>query len=280
MSPKGTKPKKTKPVGPTFRTELKRRADDLGVGQEDLERALVIGQIAGLLIKDPGLAGKLAYKGAAVLRLIDKSDRLSRDLDSADIRGERIDARLVMRALSTQEAKKVVLRIIPSRPGKNSVSFLVECRRLAGGTTLPITVTINWSEPFRLPPVMASYKLPDGTPIKVPVMRAIERAAEKVRAFVTRGEASDAYDLWWYWDRVLTMGDRERLPSLIKRKVRSSAQAIPGGDKLHQRFDDMRRNAEDEWTTGKGLVLSGTKPEWKNVDASLLKFKARTPEKA
>lgn len=28
MSPKGKKPKKTKPAGPTFRTELKRRADE------------------------------------------------------------------------------------------------------------------------------------------------------------------------------------------------------------------------------------------------------------
>lgn len=48
-------PKKAKPAGPSFRTELKRRASDLGIGSEDFERALVIGQIAGLLVKDPGL---------------------------------------------------------------------------------------------------------------------------------------------------------------------------------------------------------------------------------
>ena len=122
MSPR----KKAKPAGPTFRTELKRRADDVGVSAEDFERALIIGQIAGLLIKDPGLKGKLAHKGAAMLRLVDKSERLSRDLDSADIRGERVDTRLIARALTTPEAKKVVLKIIPSRPGQNSVSFLVE----------------------------------------------------------------------------------------------------------------------------------------------------------
>lgn len=83
MSPK----KKARPAGPTFRTELKRRATDLAVASEDLDRALVIGQIAGLLVKDPGLEGKLAHKGAAVLRLVEKCERLSRDLDSADIRG-------------------------------------------------------------------------------------------------------------------------------------------------------------------------------------------------
>ena len=128
MSPQ----KKGKRAGPTFRTELKRRAADLGVASEDLERALIIGQIAGLLIQYPGLKGKLAHKGAAVLRLVEKSERLSRDLDSAAIRGERIDARLVERAVATAEAKTVVLRVVPNRPGKSSISFLVECRRLGG----------------------------------------------------------------------------------------------------------------------------------------------------
>ena len=271
MSPK----RKVGPAGPTFRTELKRRADDLGVTSEDLDRALIIAQIAGLLIKDPGLKGKLAHKGAAVLRLVEKSERLSRDLDSADIRGERVDTRLIIRALTTAEAKKVVLKIVANRPGQNSASFLVECRRLAGGATLPISVTINWSEPLLLSPIMAAYQLPDGTPIKVPVMRAVERGAEKVRAFLTRGEATDAYDLWWYWSRVLTTRDREALPSLIRRKLQSAARPIPGADDLHARFDEMRENAQTEWSSEKGLVISGKKPDWNDVDAALLKFKAR-----
>jgi hypothetical protein len=271
--------KKAKPAGPTFRTELKRRADDVGVSAEDFERALIIGQIAGLLIKDPGLKGKLAHKGAAMLRLVDKSERLSRDLDSADIRGERVDTRLIVRALTTAEAKKVVLKIVPSRPGQNNVSFLVECRRLSGGATLPITITINWSEPFVMPPVMADYQLPDGTPIKVPVMRAVERSAEKVRAFLSRGEATDAYDLWWYWSRVLTTTDREKLPSLIKRKLLAATRPVPGHGDLHARFDEMRENSEEEWGSGKGLVLSGKKPDWRDVDGALLKFKARVQQR-
>jgi hypothetical protein len=45
-------------------------------------------------------------------------------------------------------------------------------------------VTVNWSEPFILPAVKADYTLPGGTPIKVLVMQAVERAAEKVRAFL------------------------------------------------------------------------------------------------
>jgi predicted nucleotidyltransferase component of viral defense system len=274
-----TAKKKARLSGPTFRTELKRRASDLGVPSEDLDRALIIGQIAGLLVKDEALKGKLAHKGAAVLRLVEKSERLSRDLDSADIRGQRVTARAIERALSTTEAKRVVLKVTPNRPGQSSISFLVECRRLAGGATLPITVTINWSEPFILPVVMGDYLLPNGTPIKVPVMQAVERAAEKVRAFLTRGEATDAYDLWWYWNRVLTTTDRTKLAGLIRRKVASSARRIPGSENLHERCDEMRANAQDEWRTGKGLVLSGKKPDWKDVDAALLKFKARMPAK-
>jgi len=231
-----------------------------------------------LLVQDASLKGKLAHKGAAVLRLVEKSERLSRDLDSADIRGQRVEGRAVLRALSTARARKVVLRVVPSRPSKTGISFLVECRRLTGGTTMSITVTINWSEPFLLPVAMAEYQLPDGSPIKVPVMQAVERAAEKVRAFLTRGEGSDAYDLWWYWSRVLTIADHQKLAGLIKRKLASAARPIPGTAALHERFDEMRENAHDEWRTGKGLVLSGTKPDWKDVNAALLQFKARTPQ--
>lgn len=269
--------KKAKSTGPTFRTELVRRAADIGVKAEDLERALIIGQIAGLLVQDRFLQGKLAHKGAAVLRLIDKSERLSRDLDSAEIRGQRIDGRVIVRALSTVVAKKVVLRVVPSRPGKTSISFIVECRRLVGGATMSINVTVNWSDPFLLPAVMANYELPDGTPIKVPVMHGAERSAEKVRAFLTRGEAADAYDLWWYWRRVLKPADLARLPKLIKKKAEKAVPPIPNGDNLHARFDEMREKAKEEWKSGKGLVLAGNKPDWKDVDVALLQFKARTP---
>lgn len=274
MSPK----KKPKLKAPTFRTELVRRAKDIGVNAEDLERALIIGQLAGLLVRDVDLKGKLAHKGAAVLRLVDKSERLSRDLDSAEIRGQRVAARLVIRALSTDFARRVVLHVAPSSTSKTGMSFLVECRRLAGGA-IAITLTINWSDPLILPAVMAGYELPDGTPIKVPVMQAVERASEKVRAFLTRGEASDAYDLWWYWTRVLKSADHSKLLNLITRKCERAIPAIPRPSDLHARFDDMRANAREAWDINQGLVIAGSKPDWKDVDAALLRFKAHIPAK-
>lgn len=83
----------------------------LGVKPEDLDRALIIGQIAGLLAKDAALKGKIAHKGAAMLRLVNLSQRLSRDLDTADIRGQRLEERAVRHALDTPAARKVVVRV-------------------------------------------------------------------------------------------------------------------------------------------------------------------------
>ncbi len=270
--------KRPKPAPPSFRTEVVRRAVTLGVAPEDLERALVIGQIAGLLAKEPALKGKIAHKGAAMLHLVNASQRLSRDLDSADIRGQRLDEREVRRALGTPSARKVVVRVdrITAR-GADSLSLLVHCRALRGGTTIGITVSINWSEPFSLKPVMESYKLPDGTPISVPVMDSRERAAEKVRAFLTRGEAADAYDLWWYATKVLKLSEILGLAELIQTKLGRSR--LGSGDVL-ERFDEMRDNAKTEWTIGKGLVLAGPKPPWAEVGRALQRFKSVTPHRA
>lgn len=270
--------KRPRPAPPSFRTQVVKRAAALGVKPEDLDRALIIGQIAGLLAKDSTLRGKIAHKGAAMLHLVNASRRFSRDLDTADIRGQRMDEQTVRRALSTPAARKVVMRIdrLIAR-GKDSLSLLVHCRPLRGGETVGITVSINWSEPFSLKPVMESYALPDRTPISVPVMDPRERAAEKVRAFLTRGEASDAYDLWWYATKVLKTGELQSLGGLIQTKLGSSR--LGSGDML-VRFDEMRENAKTEWASGKGLVIAGPKPTWAEVDKAVMRFESMTPHRA
>ncbi len=274
MSP--SKPRKVAPT--SFRAQVVQRANELGVKPEDLDRTLIIGQIAALRVKHPALKGKIAHKGAAMLRLVNASERLSRDLDSADIRGNAMNEQTIRDALGTKDAAKVVTGIdrIVAR-GKESLALIVHCRSLRGGASVPITVSINWSEPFVRKPVMESYSLPDGTPITVPVMDPLERAAEKVRAFMTRGEASDAYDLWWYATKVLKVKEIQGLGPLIQTKFASSR--LGAGDMLVQ-FDEMRANAKEEWATGQGLTIAGTKPPWAEVDTALMRFKSVTPHAA
>lgn len=275
MSPKK---KRKAPAGPNFRTDLTRRASEIGLATEHLDRALVIGQVAGLLIQDKALRGKLAHKGAAMLHLVNRSKRLSRDLDSAEIRGREVDDAAIRRALATPAAKRIVLSIdrITAR-GNDSLTLILQCRPLRGGDPMGITFSVNWSEPFLLKPVMESYVV-RGETIAVPVMDPRERAAEKVRAFLDRGEAGDVYDLWWYASEVLTDAEMLKLGSLIKTKLENSRL----GDELdlQERFYEMTENAKAEWAKGQNLILSATdKPAWAEVAKALTRFKGVTPRK-
>jgi len=273
-------PKKRKaPAGPNFRTDLARRAAAIGLAAEHLDRALVIGQIAGLLAQDKALKGNIAHKGAAMLHLVNRSKRFSRDLDSADIRGRAVDERAIRHALSTPAAKRVVLSIdkITSR-GEDSLTLLLNCRPLQGGTSIGITLSINWSEPFLRPPIIETYRIRGDEAIAVPVMDPRERAAEKVRAFLTRGEASDAYDLWWYASAVLTEAEMLGLGSLIRQKLATSRLA--DDLELHLYFEEMEENARNEWEKGHSLIIAAAdKPAWPKVAKALARFKRVVPQR-
>ncbi len=167
---------------PTFRTEVRRQAEALGVPLDALERALILGQLAVLLADHPQMSGAVVFKGGAMMRLVDESPRLSRDLDSSELRGRPIREESVREALSTRAAKRVVLgldRIV--RGGATSISFLVRCRPLTGGQQIAMTVSVNWDEPVLLKPESRLITLPNGDQVRVPVMHRGERAAEKVR---------------------------------------------------------------------------------------------------
>lgn len=91
-------------------------------------------------------------------------------------------------------------------------------------------------------------------------------------------KATDAYDLWWYWTTVLSADDRKHLPRLIQRKLASSR--LPDDTEVLTRFDAMRENAQDEWASGKGLVITGTKPAWAEIDKALTRVKSICPHNA
>ena len=80
---------------PDFRTAVKRAAAEASVPVNDYERALVLGQVAELLAAHPGIGGRIAFKGGAIMRLVDDSPRLSKDLDASLVSGRtpRVDGR-------------------------------------------------------------------------------------------------------------------------------------------------------------------------------------------
>jgi hypothetical protein len=107
-------------------------------------------------------------------------------------------------------------------------------------------------------------------------MHRAERAAEKVRAFMERGEANDAHDLHWYGIHSLNAVDWRLLPDLILKKL--AILRVPPETDLHQHFDAMRVNAQEEWQRGQGLVIVAEPPPWEEVDAQLMRFKALIPQ--
>ena len=211
------------------------------------------------------------------MRLVDQSPRLSRDLDCSELRGRPVREEWVREALSPQAARQVVLgveRIV--RRGTASLSFLVRCRSLTGGEEIPITVSVNWEEPLVLAPERQSIELPNGAQVRVPVVHRAERCAEKVRAFLERGEASDAHDLHWFGSRVLEPKDWDVLPNLTRKKVR--LLRVPQSTDLHRRFEDMRVNAREQWRRGQGLVVVADLPAWEEVHQQLTRCKRLVPQ--
>jgi len=150
-----------------------------------------------------------------------------------------------------------------------------ECRPLSGQGKVAVSLSINWDDPLLDVPEQRTVEIA-GRRVELPVMTARERAAEKARAFLTRGEAADAHDLYYYGSVVLTAPDRRRLPDLIRRKLQRSR--LPDTD-LHVRWDEMAVLAEASYARGEGLLLVATKAPWPVVQRQLRRFKAAVPER-
>lgn len=262
---------------PNLRKSFIRAAAELGVPVEDAERALILGQIAELLVAHPRIGRALAFKGGAIMRLVDRSPRLSRDLDGSAVAGQRIRRRWIEEALSTAAARRVVFGV-PTIWNENPASIVIpviECRPLSGQAKVAVSLSVNWDDPLLDEPEQRTVEIA-GRRVALPVMTARERAAEKVRAFLTRGEAADAHDLYYYGSVVLTAPDWERLPDLIRRKLERAR--LPDKD-LRVRWDEMVALAEVSYARGEGLLLVAAKAPWSHVQRQLRRFKAAVPKR-
>ena len=80
--------KKRPAAAPTLGTTLRRSATLLAaIDPADVDRAIILGQLAELLMAHPRIGSSVAYKGGAIMNLVDGSPRLSRDLDGAAVSG-------------------------------------------------------------------------------------------------------------------------------------------------------------------------------------------------
>lgn len=282
------KPKKviaknaTAAASPTVLTNpalWKRAAAELKVGVSDLERATVLGQVAGLLIAHRAIGRRLAFKGGAIMYLVDGSPRLSGYLDGVVTTSGTVTLAMIRAAFGTPEGRRVVIRIgdiVMINPQSIDVHFVV-CRPLSRSDEITIRIQIGWRFPPLLNPVYHMLTLRTGATVALPILAMRERVAEKVRAFTERGLPRDAYDLHFYAVRVLKEVDYKGLGRLVYKKLREGD--LPGGTNLHEQFEQSLKLAAVSWSTPRSMILTTAQPRWNEVEPILRnRFKALLAE--
>jgi len=271
---KHSRPSGRQAGAPSQRELFRRAAQRLGVSAADYERADILAQIAELLMRSAALGPVLAFKGGAIMTLIDGSPRLSADLDAVVVTGRAVRDRQVRAALLAElDGRHIVTDVGIVNVGRQSVQYpFLQVRSLSGLGSVNIRLEVSWREPPLLPAEIVEIRIPRdveiaaGRPrlIRLPVLARVERIAEKVRAFLERGLDRDAFDLHYYANRV-SMGDRTRLRGLIQRKLESGE--LPDGCDLYEQFATALEGARQTWP--RGLVIVSDPPAWTEVERVL-----------
>lgn len=255
-----------------------RAADVASVGTNDYERAIILGQLAALLAAHPRIAGRIAFKGGAIMTLIDDSPRLSRDLDGVMATGGRVGERTVRDALTdSDEARRIVKRVDRfAKTGRSGLRFpVIVCHPLSGKGDVTVMLSINWSEPLLLKPENRTVTIL-GRDVVLPIVARIERVAEKVRAFLDRGEDRDAFDLYHFSGRGLDGAEWALLPRLVQRKI-DVDDDLPSGTDLRAIFDEHLAAIATSWAQRGGLTVMHSVPTWDEVRPRVEQFRAHIP---
>ena len=115
----------------------------------------------------------------------------------------------------------------------------------------------------------------NGHPVAFLVVARVERIAEKLRAFLMRDRAGDAFDLYHYAKQGISQADRAALPRLVAEKLREDDDVPPGVD-LHDRFDRKVAALSRSWSKA-ALVLTGERPDWAEVGPRVVGFRRYVP---
>lgn len=262
------------------RQEVVRAAAAEAIPTAEIDRAHVLAQVAELLLAHPKLERNLAYKGGAIMHLLDGSPRKSNDLDAHAVTAGPIKAAWLKAALSTRAARKVVFAAPREfRTSGDSITILgLDCRAPSGKGKIQVTVNITWRSPLCLTPATMDIKTATGLTIAIPVMHRTERCAEKLDAFLFRDEVNDSYDLYFYGPRVERGHWKEIFPEVVRVKLAHDDRAAEGLNAA-KRFDERLRAAEAAWTHGSGSLKVKPLPSWEETQTQLRRYRAMLPER-
>lgn len=147
---------------PPQRDLFQRAARTLGVSASDYERADILAQIAELLVHHSAIGGMLAFKGGAIMTLVDGSPRLSADLDAVVVTGGAVRERQIRTALLAElDGRRVVTDVGIVNPGRQSLQYpFVKVRSFTGLGDVNIRLEVSWREVPLIPTEQVEIGIP------------------------------------------------------------------------------------------------------------------------
>lgn len=261
------------------RREVLRAAAIENVQPEEIDRARVLGQLASLLLAHRHMKDNLAYKGGAIMHLVDGSPRRSNDLDANVVTAAVIKEEWIHEALGTPPAKRVVFQPLRCsfRKARQSITVVgLDCHAPSGRAKVQVSINISWRAPLCL--THDWLDLTVGTDrIRLPVVHRAERCAEKIDAFFNRDEVNDSYDLFHYAPLLKSEDWKTLLPEVVHVKLALSAR-LPDGANVQLLFDKRLPDAEREWLRDSQSLKVREVPDWSEVKNQLVRFRPTLPE--
>jgi len=184
---------------------------------------------------------------------------------------------MVREALSTPAARKVVMRV-DKIMGANARAIrfaVVVCHPLSGQGEVHLQISINWGNPLLCRPEIGTFEVL-GRPVELQVVARRERLAEKVRAFLDRGEDRDAFDLAYFHGLGLRKDELVELSSLVAAKL-AVDHLLDDDEDLLALFDHRVDEIEASWGTRGSLVVMKERPAWDQVKLGVLALRPYVP---
>jgi hypothetical protein len=151
---------------------------------------------------------------------------------------------------------------------------VIVCHPLSGQGRVARQLSINWQAPLLRKPEPREVTI-QGRKVAFLVVARVERLAEKIRAFLVRDRAGDAFDLYHYAKQGISTRDRAALADLVAAKLAEDDE-VPTGVDLHDLFDNKVAALSKSWSKA-ALVLTEQRPPWTEVGPRVMGFKRYVP---